>query len=430
MVKVTPFKCFYPVSLTEFSLPMIHSDVEFPIDVKGIDEEETLKIPANVLTNDYKRVFQEILTLGHARKYEALNRYWVPYEALGFFREEQEELFYVYRMEYTLNNHHYQQTGLLCLLELDSPTILGHENTLEEKKSDQIRRLETYRTSISPVFLLYKDDETSNQEVDKKNLLNWSINELLNTVTYSFPIIDLFSSNDVRHTIWKVKDPMLTEALIQRFKKLPKIYIADGHHRVESSLALRERLKHLNPDHTGNESYNYILSAVFPWSQVHILEYNRLLRNVRKFKKDILPKLQVNFEVTQLSEFEKPVDSGTFIIYHKKKFYKIQTKKELLDKYKDTIVEKLDSYIIQEYIFKDIFEIKDVKKSHKIAYVPGSKSIEYLVEITKNESGMMFILPAVKKSDIIAIADNKQIIPPKTTWFEPKMLKGIMYWKF
>ncbi len=429
MVKVIPFKCFYPVSLTEFALPIIYSDVDVPIDVKGIDEEDTFKIPANILTSDYKRVFQEILTLGHARKYEALSRHWTSYEALGFFREEEEELFYIYRMEYTLNNQHYQQTGLLCLLELDKKSILGHENTIDEKTNDQIKRLETYRTSISPVFLLYKDYNSAN-EVESSHDPKLSINELFEKASFSFPIIDLFASNDVRHTIWKVSDLNLTKEIIERFNEIKKIYIADGHHRVESSFVLRDKLKEANPNHVGNESYNYILSAVFPLSQVHILEYNRLLKNVKKFKKEIIPKLQVNFDVEEISEFEKPTENGTFVIYNKKRWFKVKAKKILMDRHKDNLVKHLDSYIIQEYVFKDIFNIKNVRKSHKIAYVPGSKPIDYLAEITDNEHGAAFILPAIKKSDIISIADNNKIIPPKTTWFEPKILKGIMYWKF
>ena len=149
MVKITPFKCFYPVSLTDFSLPMIFSDVEISSDVKGINKDETFKIPANILTKDYKRIFQEILTLGHARKYETL----------GFFKEEEEEQLYVYRMEFTIGQQQYQQTGLICLLELDKKTILGHESTIDEKRNDQIKRLKDFRTSISPVFLIYKDDK-------------------------------------------------------------------------------------------------------------------------------------------------------------------------------------------------------------------------------------------------------------------------------
>ena len=275
MVKIAPFKCFYPISLTDFTVPMIVSDFEISPDVKSIDENDLLKIPANILTTDHKRIFQEILTLGHSRKYEALSRHWNSYETLGFFREEQEESLYVYRMEYTLGGEKYQQTGILCLLELKRNAILGHENTISDKINDQLKRLLEFRTSISPVFLLY-NDYPQNRKINLDTAgdfdLNISLNELLDPVTYSFPIIDLIATNDVRHSIWKIRDSKLTNKIVKYFQSQEKIYVADGHHRIESSFSLKEKMKRENPNLTGDQPYNYILSAIFPISQSHILE--------------------------------------------------------------------------------------------------------------------------------------------------------------
>ena len=427
MVKIIPFKCFYPISLTEYTLPMILSDVDIFSDVRSIDENELLKIPANIHTTDYKRIFQEILTLGHSRKYEALHRYWTSYETLGFFREEKEELFYVYRMEYTLHGRKYQQTGLICLLELDKQSILGHENTIDDKIQDQLKRLDELRTSISPVFLLYNDE---NQDNSSNTSNNDNLNELINIATYSFPIIDLIATNNVRHTVWKINNPDLANKIKEKFNEQKKIYVADGHHRIESALVLRENLTKANINHTGDELYNFILSAIFPISQAQILEYNRIVKNVKKFKKHIIPKIEKNFIVREINRFEKPTTKGNFIIYAKNKWYKVKPKEKLLKLHRKNIIEQLDSYIIQEYIFKEIFKIKNVRKSHKLAYMPGSKTLEYLIEITEKEEGVAFILPPVKIDDMITIANQKQIVPPKTTWFEPKILKGIMFWKF
>ena len=430
MVQIIPFKCFYPLSLTDFALPMISSDVDISADVKSLDDNDLLKIPANIRTSDYKRVFQEILTLGHARKYEALNRYWPNYETLGFFHEEKEEHLYVYRMEYSINNNKFQQTGVICCLKLDKDTILGHENTFKDKIEDQVNRLEKHRASISPVFLLYDDsDEHYSNSFDLSDQ-EQTINYLLNKITYSFPIIDLISSNEVRHSIWKVTDPILTNQLVSSFQNKKKVYIADGHHRVASSFYLKRKLKEKNPNHTGREPYNYILSAIFPISQSSILEYNRVVKNVKKFRKDILPVLYQKFDVDELDSFEKPETKGTFIIYAKRRWYKATLKQKFAKKHKHDIVEKLDSFIIQEYIFKEIFNIKKPRGSNKIAYIPGSWSIYQLIDVAESENGVAFILPPISIQDIITIADSKKIVPPKTTWFEPKLLKGMMFWKF
>ncbi len=433
MVNIIPFKCFYPISLTDFALPMIFSDVDISPDVKSIDDNEIFKIPANILTDDHKRIFQETLTLGHARKYEFMSRYWSSYEALGFFREDPDDLFYVYKMEYTLNGVRYHQTGLICLLELKKQTILGHEETIHDKINDQLKRLKQLRTSISPVFLLY-DDENNNHDSSFTFKTNESNdNELINLleeVTYSFPIIDLIATNNVRHTLWKIIDSKISSKIIEYFNMQTKVYIADGHHRVESSFALRDKLKKENPNHTGKEPYNYILSAIFPVSQVHILEYNRILKNVKKFRKDVLPKLKKNFSVDELSDFQKPTHKGQFVIYSKGKWFKVKPKDKIINNKPKSFVNILDSYVIQEYIFGDIFNIKNVRKSRKIIYIPGSKSIEYLIDTAEREGGIAIVLPAVGIDDILTIADNGQIVPPKTTWFEPKILKGLMFWKF
>lgn len=421
MVRIIPFKSFYPLSLTDFALPMIFSDIHISPDVKGLDENDILKIPANVKTSDYKRIFQEILTLGHSRKYEALSRHWPSYHALGFFGEAQKDDFYVYRMEYSINEVKYQQTGLLCCLELDRKSILGHENIFKEKLEDQMERLEKSRTSISPVFLMY--DDTKNSGPDQ-------ISETLNKVTYSFPIIDLIATNDVRHTIWKLNNNTLSQELINLFKEKEKLYIADGHHRVESTFQVREKFKKNNSHHTGQELYNFILTAIFPVSQANILEYNRVVKNVKKFKKNILPKIQNNFIIEEIGYFDKPLPKGTFILYARSKWYKVNLKEKLAKKLKDDIVKQLDSYIIQEYLFKDVFEIKNPRNSRKIAYIPGSWSVYQLIDVAESEKGIALILPPISVSTILKIANAGKVVPPKTTWFEPKLLKGLMFWKF
>jgi uncharacterized protein (DUF1015 family) len=417
MVKITPFKSFYPVSLTDFALPMIHSDIHISKDVKSIDDDSLLKIPANIKTNDTKRIFQEILTLGHSRKYEALSRHWTTYESLGFFKEEPDSLF-VYRMEFEIQGIRYQQTGLICLLELDRKTILGHENILRNKLFDQLRRLESTRTSISPVYLLYKDSESNR------------LNEYLEKITFSFPIIDLISSNDVRHTIWKIQDESITSKIIELFDSQKNVFIADGHHRIESAHIFREDSKKHNLNHNGSELYNFVLSAIFPLSQSHVLEYNRIVKNVKKFKKDIIPKIKENFYIEETSFFEKPNENHSFVLYRKKIFYLVKPKSELLDKHKNNIVENLDTFLIQEYIFKGIFHIKNVSDSNKIIYFAGTNSLEHITAITEHENGLAFILHPIKISDIVKIAENHQFVPPKSTWFEPKLLKGMMFWKF
>jgi uncharacterized protein (DUF1015 family) len=218
----------------------------------------------------------------------------------------------------------------------------------------------------------------------------------------------------------------ITKAL----NRISTLFIADGHHRVESARLLRKKLKKKNKNHTGNEGYNYILSAIFPMSQLRILSYNRIVKNVRKFEKKFLPKLEKYFSVTPLDNYKQPEYPGQIILYKNNRWFLLEKRPDLDESDSlHSIKKQLDTYIIQKYIFEKILGIKDIRTSKRIIYVSGNKLISEIQNTADLHNGVAFILYPMSTKEVVNISENGLTVPPKSTWFDPKLLKGLMFWE-
>ena len=322
----------------------------------------------------------------------------------------------VYRLQYKFNGSIRSQTGLICLTHLDSQ-ILGHEKTFHEKVISQFERIYESKASISPIYLMQKD--------------NLALEQILTEIcNKTFPIIDFISSKQVRHTLWRCLNQDKQKKLTKIIKEIPTLYVADGHHRLESARQLRRILKEENPKQIENEDKlsDYILSAIFPVSQLRILGYNRIAKNIRKFDSLFLPNLRKYFSVTKLKTFKKPSHSGQITLYKDNKWYSIHVKSIIKSSDSNSVKKRLDTYIIQKFIFEKILGIKNIRNSKKIYYNSGDKPLSALKNTTDLHNGVAFIMYPIAITDVIEIAEQRQTVPPKSTWFDPKLLKGLLFW--
>lgn len=412
MVKIIPFSGYLPITNDETILPKLNSHEMNSEAYKSINNYPNIKIEKNSDSEDIHFIYNEIMSNKSALIYEKLRRFWLQYESLGLFKEEKPSI-YVYRIENEIEGKFHSQLGIICCVFLED-LILGHENTIEEKLKDQYDRLKHLRTSISPVYLM--------------NMLNHELNENLEKISYTFPIIDFYSTLNVRHTIWRVDNSKIINLIKNNLKSINKLYIADGHHRIESSRLLRATLISENSNHTGNENYNYILSAIFPVSQLRILEYNRIIKNVKNFKSSFLPKLEEYFNVIRMKEYTKPEKPDHIVMYRSKRWYKIIIKKKFENE--NSLKKSLATYKLQKYVFENILLINDIRKSKRLIYLSGNLGVSLIQKIAEDQRGIAFLLHPISIKQVLAIADNNNIVPPKSTWFEPKLLKGLIFWKF
>jgi uncharacterized protein (DUF1015 family) len=254
---------------------------------------------------------------------------------------------------------------------------------------------------------------------------NKKIDALVKNSIKTLPVINFEATSGVRHTLWKLSDENYNNYLVKQFKKIKYLYVADGHHRIKGAQKYAEKKRMTVSKGTGEEDYEYFLATLFPISQLQVLEYNRIIKNVNeKLFKEFKKKIYGKFFFIKDYKNKKPKKRGSISFYYKKKWYLLDGYKSLYKK--GSIVKTLDAYILQKYIFEPIFDIKDPVRDKNIEYVSGLVPIEEIEEIADNLEGMAFVLYPMIKNDILKVAKEKKAVPPKSTWFEPKLLKGIV----
>lgn len=330
----------------------------------------------------------------------------------GVLNLEDESGFYVYQLQ--MGDH--TQTGIVacCAIdEYDNGLIKKHEKTRPEKENDRTRHIIELRAQTGLIFLCYRGTE----EIDA--LVSEAIE---NAPLYDFEAEDV-NKNLVRHIIWKFPR---TESIIKAFEKVPALYIADGHHRAASSSRARAALREKNPNHTGAEEYNFVIAALFPAGQLQILAYNRVVRDLNGLSVDeFFQKLpESGFNV---SETDSPVPSnpGEICAYAGGKWRKLIFNVQYL--IAPPIIESLDVSRLENFILKPILGIEDVRTDKRIDFVGGirgTKELERLVD--SGEWAIAFSMFPTTVEDLLTVSDLGEIMPPKSTWFEPKLRDGLL----
>ncbi|HSE31770.1 MAG TPA: DUF1015 family protein [Pyrinomonadaceae bacterium] len=327
-------------------------------------------------------------------------------EAAPLEREAAPSL-YLYRL--VMGNH--SQTGLVAVSsidEYDRDIIRKHERTRRDKEDDRTRHMVMLRAQTGPVFLTYR----RRPEID----------ELVATETTRDPLFDFTSDDGVKHTVWRVVDPT---PFVEEFARVPLTYIADGHHRAASASRARAELKEQSFAHTGKENYNFFLTVIFPDSQLQILAYNRVVKDLNGLsKQEFLEQIRRQFDVSENASPEPPA-RGHWSVYLDGKWYGLQLSPQAT--LPSGTVGSLDVSVLQDRLLATILGIKDVRTDKRIDFVGGlrgTKELERLVN--EGKAAVAFSLFPTTVEQLLMVSDANEIMPPKSTWFEPKLRDGLL----
>ena len=321
--------------------------------------------------------------------------------------EEKTESVYLYRL--IMGQH--EQIGIVACCsvdEYDNDTIRKHERTRRDKEDDRTRHMLTLSSQTGPVFLTYR----ANDDIDSMVL----------ETTMTPPLYDFTAPDGIQHTVWHTPDPV---RFVQAFRAVPYLYIADGHHRAASASRARAELKERSFGHTGDEEYNFFLAVIFPDNQLQILPYNRVVRDLGDLTPgEFLLKVKTKFNLTEDTE-PSPQHPGQWSMYFVKRWYGLTLKGDL-PKALDP-VRSLDVSILQEQLLDPILGIRDVRTDKRIDFIGGIRGTQELERLVDSgKAAVAFSLYPTTIADLIRVSDAGSIMPPKSTWFEPKLRDGIL----
>ena len=311
-----------------------------------------------------------------------------------------------------------RQTGLVACSSVEdyfNGVIKKHELTRPEKEEDRIHHMETLQAHVGPIFLTYPKTISVDEIVDE-------------IMEKNEPVYNILSTDGVRHAVWAINDSDKTEQLISIFnEQIPFTYIADGHHRTASAAKVGLKMKEQNPNHDGTEEYNFFLSVLFPDDQLEIMDYNRVVKDLNGLnEEEFLMRVKELFQITGerlQAENAKPSKLHEFAMYLNKTWYNLEAKKEII---KTDPIGILDITILQDNILSPLLGIKDPRTDKRIDFVGGIRGLKELERrVDSGEMKVAFALYPVSLKQLMDIADSGNIMPPKSTWFEPKLRDGL-----
>lgn len=340
------------------------------------------------------------------------------FQEKGWLTQDKDAKYYIYAQ--TMNGRtQYGIVGAAACEDYHKGIIKKHELTRPDKEEDRMVLTRYLGANIEPVFFSYK----AVPEIDQ------IVSNIVNTekATYDFVAEDGFG-----HHFWPINDLETNKKIEELFaSKVPATYVADGHHRTAAAARIGLEKKAQNPNHTGNESYNYFMAVHFPDNQLQIIDYNRVVKDLNDLSEtEFLEKLTNSFSVVNMgSEIYKPTQLHEFSMYLAGEWYKLTAKKNTYNN--NDPIEVLDVTILSRLVLADLLDIQDLRTSQRIDFVGGIRGLEELKKrVDSGEMKVAFALYPVSMQQLINIADSGNIMPPKTTWFEPKLRSGLVIHKF
>lgn len=334
----------------------------------------------------------------------------------GWLVQDPKEMYYIYAQ--TMDGR--TQYGLVAAANVDdymSGKIKKHELTRKDKEDDRMIHVRIQNANIEPVFFAYPDVDEMN-----KIVADW--------VAAHAPEYDFVAPDGFGHTFWAITDDAVNARITEIFKNVPAMYVADGHHRTAAAARVGAEKRAQNPNHTGDEEYNYFLAVIFPESQLHVIDYNRVVRDLNGLTPDeFLARLGESFDVTDMgTEIYKPTKLHNFGMYLNGHWYSLTAKSGT---YNDNDpIGVLDVTVLSNLVFDKILNLGDLRTSKRIDFVGGIRGLSELQKrVDSGEMVAAFALYPVTMRQIIDIADTGNIMPPKTTWFEPKLRSGLVIHK-
>lgn len=405
MADIKPFRCIRPLpelASRVAALPYdVYSRAEAAVEAKkdelsflNIDRPETQFSPYEDMYSE--KVYQK-----------AHDMLWEQVED-GIYIQDEMPSYYVY--ELTMNGR--VQTGIVACASIDdylSGVIKKHENTRPEKEEDRIRHVDACDAQTGPIFLAYRGDRT--------------ISEIVRREKEQAPIFDFTAADGILHRGWRISREEEIQEICRAFSKIGQIYIADGHHRAASAVKVGLKRRAAHPDCKGTEEYQYFLSILFPAEELMIMDYNRVVRDLNgQTPEEFLKVLENSCQIRPCQAYSKPSQKGFMTLYLDEKWYSLKFKDQTAT---EDPVEGLDVSRLQNEILRPVFGIKDPKTDPRIEFVGGIRGTEELKKRVDEKGGAAFAMYPTSIYELFRVADAGLLMPPKSTWFEPKLRSGL-----
>lgn len=410
MAEIKPFRCIRP------NKEVASCVAALPYDVYSREEakREVEKNPQSFLGIDRAETqFDDSVDIYDAKVYEKAGALLEKWQDEGVLISDESECYYIY--ELVMDGR--AQTGIVACASVDdyiSGVIAKHENTREDKEQDRIRHVDVTDAHTGPIFLAYRSDA----ELDR----------IVETVKQSEPLYDFTAEDGVGHRVWSVGDAGLTAGIEQRFAAIPRLYIADGHHRAASAVkvGLKRRAEH--PGYTGKEPFNYFLSVIFPDDQLMIMPYNRVVKDLNGYgEEEFLAQVQKAFAVEKLGEKAVSLECRHQMgLYLGGNWYRITVKPDYIV---EDPVKGLDVSLLQELLLEPVLGIRDPRTDSRIQFVGGIRGNAELERLVNQGAAAAFSMYPTSIRELFAVADAGLLMPPKSTWFEPKLRSGLFIHK-
>jgi len=406
MTRVKAFRALRPVAGYADKI------ADLPYDVMNSDEARIMvrDRPLSFLHVDKAEIdLDPGVNIYEKSVYEKAKSNFQQLRTSGKMQKDESEFYYIYQL--TMDGR--VQTGIAACPSVDdylANTIKKHELTRLDKEADRIRHLDILDANTGPIFLTHRPD---------KNL-----SAITSTWMKSHDSIFSFVHGNVKHSGWIVDNPETIEKIAFCFKDIPALYIADGHHRCASAVKVAQKRREANPGYSGEEEFNYFLAVIFPSDEVTIFDYNRLVKDLNGLTENqFLEKIRESFNIETASAAVRPQAKHEFGLFLKSAWYRLKAKEGIWDN--NDPVERLDVSILQNCLLKPVLGIDDPRTDKRIDFVGGIRGLGELEKRVNSDMAAAFSMYPTTLDDLMAIADAGKIMPPKSTWFEPKLLSGL-----
>lgn len=406
MADIRPFKAVRPAKGLEDKIAALPYDVysraEAKEAIKGNDKTFLRIDRAETSFDDSVDTYDD-------RVYEKADELFRGMLVAGEFVVDDAPCYYVY--ELTMDGR--SQTGIVACASIDdylNNVIKKHENTRADKEADRIRHVDALSAQTGPIFLAYRSNDT--------------INKIIERIKSQPAVNDFISDDNIRHRVWIIGSNDEARIIQNEFGQMDSVYIADGHHRCASAVKVGLKRREEHEDYSGTEEFNYFLSVLFPDEQLMIMDYNRVLKDLNGHSISwILEELKKLGELTDRGTLPyRPEKKGEVSVYSEGKWYSLEFDSRYLS---DDPVKGLDVSILQDNVLKPLFGIDDPKTDKRIDFVGGIRGLEELERRCNTDCRIAFAMYPTSISELFAVADAGLLMPPKSTWFEPKLRSGL-----
>ena len=407
MAEIRPFVCVRPAEELASRVAALPYDVYNRQEAK----EEVQREPLSFLKIDRAETnFDDSVDTYAPEVYQKAKELLQKDKQEGVYITDEDRSYYIYQL--VMDGR--PQTGLVACSSVDdymNHVIKKHENTREDKEIDRITHVDTCSAQTGPIFLAYRSDK--------------GIHDIVASyVENETPIYDFTAVDGIAHRVWKIAKKEDVDAIYKAFQNIQQIYIADGHHRAASAVKVGLKRRQENPGYTGEEEFNYFLSVLFPHDELRILDYNRTVKDLNgRSLTQFLEEISKNFIVEKADGQVRPEKKGTFGMYTEGQWYHLTAKPELFEG-KDA-VGSLDVSVLQDYLLGPVLGIGDPRTDQRIDFIGGIRGLSELEKRADSDMKISFSMYPTSITELFDVADQELLMPPKSTWFEPKLRSGL-----